>query len=285
MLFAGLVVAEGFLRQRRIDRRAVDRPYAVRSGRRLRDDEFQRGEQRSGVPVPEGDQALPGLRRQPGFPRSQSDGPVRKGPVQDPSERVVGQRLQQHEDRAGQKRADHFERGILGRRADQDDRAPLDVRKKRILLSLVEAMDLVDEEHRLLALERQPVLRGLDDLPQLGNAPRHRRKRHEMGLRVPGDEMRQRRLARPRRPPKNHGGETIRLDGLPQRAVRRGDLVLPDKIGEFARAHPFRQRHLRRSAARGHGEEIGARVARSRHHRSLECGDCIRRFPRSQTGS
>ena len=51
--------------------------------------------------------------------------------------------------RARQQRRVHFERRVLGRRADEDDVARLDVRQKRVLLRFVEAMDLVDEDDRL----------------------------------------------------------------------------------------------------------------------------------------
>ena len=52
---------------------------------------------------------------------------------------------------AREQRRDHFERRILGGRADQDDVAALDIGQKRVLLGFVEAVNFVDEEHRAAA--------------------------------------------------------------------------------------------------------------------------------------
>ena len=60
----------------------------------------------------------------------------------------VGQRLEPHDARARQQRRDDLEARVLGRRADQRDSAGLDVGQQRVLLGLVEAMDLVDEQQR-----------------------------------------------------------------------------------------------------------------------------------------
>ena len=64
------------------------------------------------------------------------------------AELVRRQRLQHVDRRARQQRAVHLERRILGRRADERDEPLLDVRQERVLLRLVEAMDLVDEQDR-----------------------------------------------------------------------------------------------------------------------------------------
>ena len=63
--------------------------------------------------------------------------------------------LQHVHARARQQRADDLERRILGGRADERQRAVLDVRQEGVLLRLVEAMHLVEEQHgRLAALAR-----------------------------------------------------------------------------------------------------------------------------------
>ena len=64
-----------------------------------------------------------------------------------------------------------LEVGVLGRRADERDRAVLDVRQQRVLLGLVEAMDLVEEEDRARAVQGEPVLR----LGDRARGPRRRR--------------------------------------------------------------------------------------------------------------
>jgi hypothetical protein len=63
---------------------------------------------------------------------------------------VVGQRLSWNTRQARQKRRVDLEAWILGRRADQRDRAVLDLRQEGILLGLVEGW-IVDEENRRLA--------------------------------------------------------------------------------------------------------------------------------------
>jgi hypothetical protein len=55
-----------------------------------------------------------------------------------------------------------LKRRILGGRADQGDGPLLDVREKRVLLRLVEVMDLVNEEHGGFAQPLQ-ALRFVND--------------------------------------------------------------------------------------------------------------------------
>ena len=57
-----------------------------------------------------------------------------------------GERLQGVDAAAGEQRGVEFEGGVLGGGADQADGAALDVGQEGVLLRLVEAMDLVDEE-------------------------------------------------------------------------------------------------------------------------------------------
>ena len=67
-------------------------------------------------------------------------------------ERRVIQTAQHQHLAARQQRAVELERRILGRGADQRDGAVLDIRAGTVLLRAVEAMDLVDEEQRALAV-------------------------------------------------------------------------------------------------------------------------------------
>src|SRR5207237_5002176 len=61
------------------------------------------------------------------------------------------QRPQREYPAAREERGDHLEAGVLGGGADQRHRPALNVREQRVLLRLVEAVDLVDEEQRALA--------------------------------------------------------------------------------------------------------------------------------------
>ena len=62
---------------------------------------------------------------------------------------------------AADQRAVDGEERILRRRADQNHHAVFDVGQQHVLLRLVEAVNLIDEQQRLLAGGRQPIA-GLD---------------------------------------------------------------------------------------------------------------------------
>ena len=72
-----------------------------------------------------------------------------------------------------QQRAIHFKRGILGGRANKYDRAVLNMRQERILLTLVETVYLVNKQHGA-----PPAHSGLSGLincrPDLFDASKHR---------------------------------------------------------------------------------------------------------------
>ena len=110
-----------------------------------------------------------------------------------------------------------------------------------VLLGLVEAVDLVDEEDRSPArpLELLPGL--FDDLPDLLDPGEHRRKGDEVGLRLAGDDLGQGGLAGARRPPEDHGKEAVLLDGLAQQPSLFQDVGLTHIFLEGFRPHPVRQ--------------------------------------------
>ena len=64
----------------------------------------------------------------------------------------------------------HLEGRVLGGRADEDDRALLDVGQESVLLGPVEAMDLVDEEDRAHPAASALALRLGDHLADLLDA-------------------------------------------------------------------------------------------------------------------
>ena len=63
---------------------------------------------------------------------------------------LVLERVQLVDPAAREQRRVDLEVGVLGGGADEDDRAILDGRQQRVLLRLVEAVDLVQEEDRAL---------------------------------------------------------------------------------------------------------------------------------------
>ena len=97
--------------------------------------------------------------------------------------------------RAGQEWRYHLEGRVLGRSADERDSAVLDVGEKRVLLRLVEAVYLVDEEDCTGIVELAPVACLGDYLAKLGHSRGHRAELDELALRGSRDYARQRRLA------------------------------------------------------------------------------------------
>ena len=80
-------------------------------------------------------------------PRSAS----RQRAVQDLGDRRLVERLQDEHLRAREQRRVDLERRVLGGGADEDEVAGLDAGQEGVLLRLVEAVDLVDEEDRAAA--------------------------------------------------------------------------------------------------------------------------------------
>ncbi len=137
-----------------------------------------------------------------------------------------------------------LERRVLRRRADQHDVAGLDVGQERVLLRLVEAVDLVDEEDGA-ARHLAPGLLGLGHhrLDFL-DAGQDRAERDEMRARHLGDEPGERRLAGAGRAPEDDRLQQVALDRHAQRAARRRGALLPDEFVERAGTHALGQRDL-----------------------------------------
>ena len=118
---------------------------------------------------------------------------------------------------------------------------------KRVLLGLVEAMDLVEEQDGPRAVERQPVLRLGDRGPDLGDARHDRRERREVGTDLVGEQAGEARLAGAGRAPqeqRRRGGRgrrsaaagRARRRGGPGRRTRRGRADASARRGAAARA-------------------------------------------------
>ncbi len=140
-----------------------------------------------------------------------------------------------------QQRGIQLEGRILGGGADENDRAALDVRQERILLHLVEAMHLVNEQHGTAS--GGEALGGLGQhFPYLGETAEDRGNSLELGVRVLREQQGQRGLAAARRAPQDHRMHVAGLDALAQRGTGREQAALADHFVERARPHAFGER-------------------------------------------
>ena len=111
-----------------------------------------------------------------------------------------------------------------------------------VLLGLVEAMDLVEEQHGPGAVQRDPVLRLGDQRADVGDAGHDRRDRREMGTDLAGQQPGEARLAGAGRAPQDQAREVPAGDAPPQRAALTDEVRLADELVQAARAHPRGQR-------------------------------------------
>ena len=162
---------------------------------------------------------------------------------------LVGERGEGDEHRAGQQGRDDGEARVLGRCGDEDDEAVLDTGQEGVLLGLAEAVDLIEEEDGLAAVEVALAGRGLHDLADVLDPGRHGRQLDEAAPGGRRDEVGQRRLARSGRPPddrRHRPGRAARaLDEPAKRTAGPQHLLLAADLLDAARAHPHRERRAR----------------------------------------
>ena len=168
--------------------------------------------------------------------------------AQDALDLLRRERLELEDAGAGEQRRDDLERRVLGRGADERDRAVLDIRQDDVLLRLVEAVDLVDEEDRALPLLAEPLACFSDDAAEVSDAGRDGGDGLEVGLRERGDDAGEGGLAGAGRAPEDHRGELVGVDGAAQDAPLADEVLLADELVEGARPHARGERGV--SAAR-----------------------------------
>ena len=167
------------------------------------------------------------------------------------------QRLELVHLRAGDERGVDLVVRVLGRRADQRHEALLDARQQRVLLRLVEAVDLVEEEDRAPAGRAEPLPRPREHLAHVLHRRRHRRQLLERRAGRGGDDPRERRLPAAGRAVQDRGVDAVLLDRAPQRRALAEDVLLADELAErraaaaAARAARPRSRAGRRRRRRG----------------------------------
>jgi hypothetical protein len=148
-----------------------------------------------------------------------------------------------------------------------NDVAGLDARQEGVLLRLVEAVDLVDEDDRPPAGSPAPVLGGGHHLFDFLDTRQHGAERHEARLRELGDHPGQRGLAGARRPPEDDRLQHVALDGETQGRAGREDVLLADDVVERAGPHPLGQRRATRLPVGLWREAFVFRVAEETAHR------------------
>jgi hypothetical protein len=167
---------------------------------------------------------------------------------------LLSQRLEHINPAAREQRGINLEGRILGCGPDQPDIPFLDMRQERILLRLIEAMNLVDEHDRPGPILPCP-LRVSHDLLDLFDPGEHRREFNKLRLGHIGDDFGERSLARTWRAPEDDGASVIALDRNPQRLPRPDQMFLPYIRVQGARTHAIgeRPRSIVRAAGIRHG--------------------------------
>ncbi len=123
---------------------------------------------------------------------------------------LFGERREGVDAAAGEQRGVDLEGGVLGGGADEADGAALDVGKEGVLLGLVEAMDLVDEEDGARA-EVRGFFRVDHDLLDLLDAGEDGGELDEGGVRGLGDDLGEGGFADAGRAPEDHGGGVVAI--------------------------------------------------------------------------
>ena len=137
------------------------------------------------------------------------------------------------------------------------------MREQRVLLGLVEAVDLVEEEDRALPALAEPVLGPLDDLAHVLHAGVDRAHRLEGLVGRARDEPGDRGLAGPGRAPEDHRRQPVPLDERPERATRGEQVALADHLVEGPGSEPGRQ------GGSGLQALLGRRREQVSHHPTL----------------
>ena len=161
--------------------------------------------------------------------------------LEDRDDVVGAERLEDVDLRAREQRGVDLERRVLGGRADEHDRAALDVRQERVLLRLVEAVDLVDEQDGPSAGLTPAMVGGGDDVLDFANAGRDGAERDEVRPRDRREQAGHGGLAGARRAPEDQRMEQSLFEGAPQRLAWPDEMRLADELVERARPNPLGQ--------------------------------------------
>ena len=137
---------------------------------------------------------------------------------------------------AGEERGVDLEGWVFGGGADEADGAAFDIGEEGVLLGLVEAVDLIDEEDGARA--EAGGFFGLDhDLLDLLDAGEDGGELDEGGSGGLGDDLGEGSFADARGAPEDHGGGVVGFDGELEGFAGAEEVLLAGVAGEGAGAH------------------------------------------------
>ena len=142
---------------------------------------------------------------------------------------------------ARKQRTYDLERGILGCGPDERDRAIFDGSQKGVLLRFAEPVDFVDEENRA-HLGEDVGLAAVEYLAYLLDPRLYGAEGEERRLQLLRYDVGQRGFAHPRRPPKNEGRDSARVNHAAQYGSRSHQVFLPDVFVQGLGPESFCQR-------------------------------------------
>ncbi len=136
------------------------------------------------------------------------------------------------------------------------------MREECVLLRLVPAMDLINEQDGLPA-ETLELLRPAERVAEFLEPAAGCGELHEVRARRVRDDPRERRLAAPGRTPEDHGRHPILHNGRAEECAGADELLLPDERIERRRADTLGERSgwSGGAAERDHSGSIVARAA------------------------
>jgi len=181
-------------------------------------------------------------------------------PVQQQIQPGIVQALEDEHLAAREQRAVEGEAGIFGGGADQGDGAVLHHRQETILLGAVEAVDLVHEEQRGLAVGA--AARGfLEAFLEVGDAGEHGAELDEVQVGLFGEQAGDGGLADARGAPEDQRGKRAALEHAREGAGGAQQVILADDLRQCAGAQAVRERTgggrgLREWERQGHADNI-----------------------------
>ena len=231
MRFLPLVVERRALLQQRRQPRRRHRPLVLQLCELLGESDHV-----AAVAVGHGEQGLPALLVDRQFPPERF-----LGPREQRRQGIVVEAAQDEHLAARQERGVQLEGRVLGGGADQGYRPILDIGQEAVLLGAVEAMNLVDEQERALAV--LAALAGpLEHAAQVGHPGEDGRQRLEMQVHGFREQAGDGGLAAPRWPPQDQRAEFARLQHTAERPLGPEQVILAEDLVQRLGTQAFGQR-------------------------------------------